>query len=103
ESAIPRTLAWATNPDVSYSDMYPYDPAAARERLEAAGVSGVEIDMPYRSDIPGAQAMVDVIASNLAEIGLSVNLQLQEAALWQDRVFRSADFGMTVVNYTSYS
>jgi peptide/nickel transport system substrate-binding protein len=102
-SSIPRRLAWASNPDVDYMTMFPYDPQAAQAALEAAGVSDLAIDLTYRSDIPGAEAMVQIIASNLGDIGVDVNLILQETALWTDETFKTGNFDLTVVNYTTYS
>ncbi|NCT90791.1 ABC transporter substrate-binding protein [Cellulomonas sp. APG4] len=77
--AIPETSGWYT----AY-DTYSHDPARASELLEEAGVDGLEIDMMVTSEYPETVTAAQAIASQLAEIGVTVTPRELDFATWLD-------------------
>jgi dipeptide transport system substrate-binding protein len=83
---LPPT-AWA------YADEtpdYPYDPDAARQELQAAGVSGLKmkvwampVQRPYN---PNARRMAEMIQADLAQVGVDVEIVSYE---WGEYLSRS--------------
>lgn len=85
---------------VDLNDVYPYDPAKARQLLEEAGVPAgtsftVTLSPPAYSRRGG-----EIIAAMLAEVGLQVNLVPMEFAQWLDQVFKRADYDATIIGHT---
>ncbi len=84
---------------VTSDEPYPYDPAAAKQLLAAAGVSGLALTftVPNR---PYAQAISQVVQSDLAAVGITATLQVQEfPAVWVDKTLTQHQFDLTVVNH----
>jgi peptide/nickel transport system substrate-binding protein len=77
QTAIPATSAW-------YYDYAPYsrdlDQAAAL--LEEAGVEDLQIDLMVVSSETAAVTAAQVIAANLAEIGVTVNIRQLDSGTW---------------------
>jgi peptide/nickel transport system substrate-binding protein len=76
------------NPDL---EPYPYDPDKARELLAQ---SGVDLSQPLQFDIPSNQYLQgtevsEVVASQLAEVGVTVNLTEIEFGAYLDKYVRS--------------
>jgi peptide/nickel transport system substrate-binding protein len=62
--------------DPSLNDLYPYDPAKAKQLLTAAGYpNGFTMTVLDRSSIPNEDAMLQAVASQLAEIGVKLKLK----------------------------
>jgi peptide/nickel transport system substrate-binding protein len=87
----------------AYMDLtgtYPYDPAKAREYLKAAGLENgfsATLKLPppaYARD--GGQ----VIASQLREVGINLEIIPVEWADWLSKVFTEKDFDLTMVSHT---
>jgi len=93
-------VAAATDPYFVRSDEpYPYDPAAAKQLLADAGVTGLNLTftVPNR---PYAQAISQVVQSDLAAVGITATLQTQEfPAVWVDKTLTQHQFDLTVVNH----
>ena len=85
---------------VDLTARYPYDPKAARALLAAAGYPhGFEVTLklppPYYARRSG-----EIIASELAAIGIRVHLENIEWAQWLEQVFKNRDFDLTVISHT---
>lgn len=92
---VPPNDPWYTD----RADSYPYDPERAKQLLSDAGVSDVTLQMTVPS-LPYAQTISQVVKSDLAKIGITVNLQTQEfPAVWLDKTFSKKDYQLTVINH----
>lgn len=91
---------YATPTDPYYVDLnakYPHDPAKAKQLLKEAGAENLSITytVPTR---PYAQAVSEIVVSQLKEVGIDVKIQSSEfPAVWLDNVFTKHDFQMTTV------
>lgn len=82
-----------------FSETYSYDPEAAEEILEEVGVEDLTLNftVPNR---PYAEATAQVIQDNLADIGVTVNLETQEfPAVWIEENMTERNFDLTVVSH----
>lgn len=85
---------------VDLNDVYPYDPAKAKQLLEEAGIAEgtsftITLPPPAYSRRGG-----EIIAAMLAEIGLQANLVPMEFAQWLDQVFKNGDYDATIIGHT---
>jgi peptide/nickel transport system substrate-binding protein len=86
--------------DPDYLDLtglYPHDPAKARALLAEAGFPRgfhVSLRLP---PLPYARRSGEIIAAQLAEVGIDVDLINMEWMTWLDQVFTRHDYDMTVV------
>lgn len=84
---------------VRSDEPYPYDPSKAKQLLADAGVTGLNLTftVPNR---PYAQAISQVVQSDLAAVGITATLQTQEfPAVWVDKTLTQHQFDLTVVNH----
>ncbi|MGE0801634.1 MAG: ABC transporter substrate-binding protein [Lautropia sp.] len=84
---------------VDLTGAYPYDPAKARQLLQAAGVApGTKITIKLP---PPAYARRggEIIAAMLAEVGITATLVPLEFPQWLEQVFRGSDFDATIINH----
>ena len=85
-----------------YEDLnpYPYDPEQARALLAEAGYpNGFSINFelpPY----PFEKRTGEVIAQQLSEVGIKVNLTNVEWTTWLDRIFARGDYDMTIIGHS---
>lgn len=105
-SAIHHELAWAYNPAVDYSKMYPYNPARGAGMLDAAGVraqSGPRFRLHLVYDVaqPGFGTMAQIIRDDWQKIGVDVLLEPVEFQLMLDRVFQKRDYDVALEGYTT--
>jgi peptide/nickel transport system substrate-binding protein len=79
QTAIPATSAW-------YVEYAPYtrDLDMARSLLEEAGVSDLSLDLMVTSQFPETVTAAQVIAANLAEIDVTVEIRTLDFATWLD-------------------
>jgi len=86
--------------DPDYLDLtglYPHDPARARALLAEAGhAQGLRLSLSL-PPLPYARRSGEIIAAQLAEVGVEVDLVPMEWVTWLDRVFSRHDFDMTVI------
>lgn len=89
--------------DAAYVDLtgrYPHDPDAARRLLREAGhPNGLDVTLrlppPYYARRSG-----EIIAAQLAAVGVRAHIQNIEWAQWLDQVFKNHDFDLTIVSHT---
>ena len=88
------------NPDyVDLTGFAPYDPDAARALLAEAGAEGITL----RLMLPPpsyARRGGEIVAAQLREIGLDVEISNLEWAQWLEQVFRGRDYDLTIVSHT---
>nr|NLD40711.1 ABC transporter substrate-binding protein [Actinomycetales bacterium] len=86
-----------TDPFYVAEEPYPFDPEAARALLAEAGAEGLTLTftVPNR---PYAQTAAQVVQSDLAKVGVTARLEIQEfPAVWVERTMGLQDFDMSVV------
>lgn len=91
--AIPDGNPWYT----AY-DRYRYDTDAARRLLDEAGVGDVDLDMLVTSEYPETVTAAQVIADNLAPLGITVNIRTVDFATWLDEQ-NSGHFDMLMMGW----
>ncbi|GAB2662677.1 ABC transporter substrate-binding protein [Gordonia jinhuaensis] len=92
---VPSTDPWAEDK----SSVYPYDPEKAKQLLADSGHSNMTVQFNVPS-LPYSQSIGQVVKSELAKIGVTVNLVTQEfPAVWLQNTFTQADYQMTVINH----
>lgn len=93
QTAIPEDSFW-------YSDYAPYstDPDRARELLAEAGVESAPMRLMVTDEFPETVQAGQVIASQLGEVGIDVQVQVEDFATWLDRQGRG-DFDAFVLGW----
>lgn len=86
---------------IDLTDMYPYDPERARELLAEAGYpDGFEISFELPEPYIFERRSGEVIAQQLAEVGIEVDLSVVEWGTWIQRIFLGADYDMTIIGHS---
>jgi peptide/nickel transport system substrate-binding protein len=80
------------------SNTYPYDVNKAKQLLQEAGVSNVNLTLDV-IPTPYAQASAPVIKDQLAKVGINVTLNNVQFPLWIDKDFTKGDFDLTIVSH----
>lgn len=89
---VPPTDPWYED----HTDLYPYDPDAARALLEEAGYGdGLALSFIVPNHYPARGP--DFIASQLADVGIEVDLQSVEFPTWIEQVYTNHDYDLTIV------
>lgn len=91
--AIPEGNPWYT----AY-DRYRYDPDTATRLLDEAGVGEAAMDMLVTSEYPETVTAAQVIADNLAPLGISVRIRTVDFATWLDEQ-NSGNFDMLMMGW----
>ena len=93
----------ATPAEPYYTDLepYPYDPERARELLAEAGYPdgftvSFELPEPYNLE----RTTGEVIAQQLSEVGINVDLSVVEWGTWIQRIFLGGDYDMTIIGHS---
>lgn len=93
---------WLVNEDSSYEELYPYDPDRAQEMLEEAGVpEGTTLRLTYDSAKVQFQAGSQIIADNLAQVGIDVTIEPLETSVYREAVYAQRDFDLALQSFTS--
>jgi peptide/nickel transport system substrate-binding protein len=98
--AIGSHMAPSNKAYVDLTGEYPYDPAKARELLKEAGFEGgikatLKLPPPDYARLGG-----EIIASELRDIGVDLEIIPVEWAQWLDQVFTKKDYDLTIVSHT---
>ena len=80
QTAIPTDSFWSTD----YAP-FEHDPERARQLLEEAGVSDLSMGLMVTDEFPETVTAAEVIASQLSEVGIDVEIQSETFATWLDR------------------
>lgn len=85
---------------VDLNDRYPYKPEKTRELLAAAGYpDGFHTTITFANfDIHRRNA--EVIASQLAQVGIRAELQSMELATWLEQVYRGRDYELNTLSHS---
>jgi peptide/nickel transport system substrate-binding protein len=78
------------------TDVYPYDPERARELLAEAGVENVTLKLVL-PPVSYASRSGEIIASQLSEVGIDVEIENVEWGVWLEDVFTNHDYDMSIV------
>lgn len=93
---------WLLHPEDNYSKRYPLDTARATSMLAAANVSGpVTLRLTYDAARANQNTGAQIIADNLRQIGITVDLQPLERTVMIDKVFTQKDFDLTLQSFFS--
>lgn len=91
--AIPEGNPWYTR-----YDRYRYDLDTARRLLDEAGVGGVDLDLLVTSEYPETVTAAQIIADNLAPLGITVNIRTVDFATWLDEQ-NTGNFDMLMMGW----
>ncbi len=91
--AIPQGNPWYT----SYGT-YSYDLDKARDLLEDAGATPQNLDMLVTSEYPETVTAAQIIADNLAPLGITVNIRTVDFATWLDEQ-NNGNFDMLMMGW----
>jgi peptide/nickel transport system substrate-binding protein len=79
---------------------YPYDPEKARALLAEAGYpDGLELRFEATAEYPLERRAAEVIAQQLAEVGITANLEIIDFTTWLNKIFFGGDYDMTIIGH----
>src|SRR5689334_12456753 len=85
---------------VDMSNAMPYDPAKAKKLLAEAGYpNGFETVLKVSPQYYYTVRSGEIIADNLKKIGVNVRIEQIEWGQWLSRVFREADYDLTIIGH----
>jgi peptide/nickel transport system substrate-binding protein len=88
------------NPDyVDLTDLSAYDPEKSKALLAEAGVSGLKLRLALPPPTY-ARRGGEIIAAELAAVGIETEISNLEWAQWLEQVFKGKDFDLTIVSHT---
>jgi peptide/nickel transport system substrate-binding protein len=85
---------------IDLTSVYPYNPQKAKELLAEAGYpNGFEAIIKLPERFAYAKRSGEIIADMLSQVGIKLKIELTEWGQWIDRVFKNADFDLTVIGH----
>ena len=89
------------NPNyIDLTSTYPYNPEKAKQLLAEAGYpNGFEAVIKLPERYVYAKRSGEIIADMLSQVGIKLKIELVEWGQWIDRVFKNADFDLTVIGH----
>jgi peptide/nickel transport system substrate-binding protein len=85
---------------VDLTSVYPYNPQKAKELLAEAGYpNGFEAVIKLPERFAYAKRSGEIVADMLSQVGIKLKIELTEWGQWIDRVFKNADFDLTVIGH----
>jgi peptide/nickel transport system substrate-binding protein len=86
-----------------YTDLtstYPYNPGKAKQLLAEAGYpNGFEAVIKLPERFAYAKRSGEIIVDMFSQVGIKLKIELVEWGQWIDRVFKNADFDLTVIGH----
>jgi len=80
---------------------YPYHPEKAKQLLKEAGYpNGFDAVIKLPDRFAYAKRSGEIIADMLSQVGIRLKIELTEWGQWIDRVFKNADFDLTVIGHS---
>lgn len=107
KSAINSELGSFHNPNVNYTEMYPYDPEAASAALDEAGITAdasghrMELTLAFEAGNPDFDATANIMRENLKAVGIDVTLEPLERTVMLEKVFTKHEFDLFLTRYTT--
>ncbi|MFQ5795407.1 MAG: ABC transporter substrate-binding protein [Candidatus Bipolaricaulia bacterium] len=84
---------------IDLTDRYEYDPEKAKALLAEAGYpNGFKATLKLPQPFEYAIRSGEIIADQLARVGIDLNLQIIEWGTWLDQVYQGYDYDLTIVN-----
>ncbi|MCF2706130.1 ABC transporter substrate-binding protein [Arcanobacterium haemolyticum] len=86
--------------DATFADIHAYNPDAAKALLTEAGQASLSFDLTY---VAGStqEIIVQLIKSNLADIGVTVNLKPIDDSTWYEQVYTNKDYQTTLMDHNN--
>src|SRR5512139_1047723 len=85
---------------IDLTSTYPYNPEKAKQLLAEAGYpNGFEAVIKLPERFAYAKRSGEIIADMLSQVGIKLKIELTEWGQWIDRVFKNADFDLTVIGH----
>lgn len=86
--------------DESFTEIHAYDPDAAKKLLSEAGAEGLSIDVKY---VAGStqEIIVQQLKSNLADVGVTLNLVPIDDSTWYEDVYTNKDYQTTLMDHNN--
>jgi len=85
---------------IDLTSVYPYSPQRAKELLTEAGYPhGFEAVIKLPERYAYARRCGEIIADMLSQVGIKLKIELVEWGQWIDRVFKNADYDLTVIGH----
>ncbi|MFQ5945857.1 MAG: ABC transporter substrate-binding protein [Anaerolineae bacterium] len=85
---------------VDMSNAVPYDPGKAKKLLAEAGYpNGFEITLKVPPQYYYTVRSGEVIVNQLAKVGIKVNMEQIEWGQWLARIYKNADYDMTIIGH----
>ena len=80
---------------------YPYNPEKAKELLAEAGYpDGFELNFELPEPYNIERRTGEVIAQQLAQVGIKTDLSVVEWGTWVQRIFLGGDYDMTIIGHS---
>ncbi len=85
---------------IDLTSTYAYNPEKAKQLLAEAGYpNGFEAVIKLPERFAYAKRTGEIIADMLSQVGIKLKIELTEWGQWIDRVFKNADFDLTVIGH----
>ncbi|MGO1119824.1 ABC transporter substrate-binding protein [Rhodovibrionaceae bacterium A322] len=84
---------------VDLTGAYPYDPEKAKALLKEAGVENLKVTLKLPPP-SYARRGGEIIAAQLADVGIEAEIIPVEWAQWLKQVFKATDYDLTIVSHT---
>jgi peptide/nickel transport system substrate-binding protein len=85
---------------IDLTPYYPYNPEKAKQLLKEAGYAdGFEAVIKLPERYVYARRSGEIIADMFSQVGIRLKIELTEWGQWIDRVFKNADYDLTVIGH----
>ncbi len=81
------------------ADLYPHDIEKAKQLLEEAGETGLSFTISIPSNYDHHIKTGEVLVEQLAQAGITANIELVEWLVWMDRIYFGEDYEATIIAF----